>query len=71
MGGQTRTDILPYKFLIPVFGFFMPVTCTDDLFENGNSALSSGSSKRTPDSTSRFDSLERRISHGGKCGKPF
>ena len=22
MGGQTRTDILPYKFLIPVFGFF-------------------------------------------------
>jgi len=28
MGGQTRTDILPYKFLIPVFGFFMSVTCT-------------------------------------------
>jgi len=28
MGGQTRTDILPYKLLIPVFGFFMSVTCT-------------------------------------------
>jgi len=28
MGGQTRTDNLPYKLLIPVFGFFMPVTCS-------------------------------------------
>jgi len=32
MGGQTRTDILPYKFLIPVFGFFMSVTCTACLY---------------------------------------
>jgi len=34
MGGQTRTDILPYKFLIPVFGFFMSVTCTIPVLEN-------------------------------------
>ena len=27
MGGQIRTDNLPYKIFIPVFGFFMPVTC--------------------------------------------
>ena len=28
MGGRIRTDNLPYKICIPVFGFFMPVTCT-------------------------------------------
>ncbi|RPB01819.1 hypothetical protein L873DRAFT_604970 [Choiromyces venosus 120613-1] len=27
MGAQICTDDLPYKFLIPVFRFFMPVTC--------------------------------------------
>jgi len=27
MGGQIRTDNLPYKNFIPVFGFYMPVTC--------------------------------------------
>ena len=27
MGGQIPTDNLPYKIFIPVFGFYMPVTC--------------------------------------------
>ena len=25
VGGQIRTDDFPYKFIIPVFGFYMPL----------------------------------------------
>ena len=48
MGGQIRTDDLPYKFFIPVFGFFILVTCnavdsaddsTDSATEETKSAL--------------------------------
>jgi len=39
MGGQTRTDILPYKFFIHVFGFFMSVTCIYSLMNTQGSPL--------------------------------
>jgi len=48
MGAQTRTDILPYMSLIPVFGYFMRGTSTNNLAPAARFLKSSQAAPLTP-----------------------
>jgi len=41
MGAQTRTDVLPYISLIPVFGYLWPGTSSSVRYRTGNYNCSS------------------------------